>query len=177
MGQSKRGTQLERRRKALELAASRVADQRREAEAAEAERLRREAELDDLAADFELARQDEDAVAAEVEAEVHRVRERGQERIRQARLVGARVVVAMGGKGETVAGCARRLGVGVDRIKELRRLGREDADGGPGEGDEPGAVVSGARERQASAREVGSAAEGARERVPVAASGGPGAAG
>ncbi|MGW2937666.1 hypothetical protein ACWDA7_38980 [Streptomyces sp. NPDC001156] len=175
MGQSKRGTLLERRRKALEVAASRVADQRREAKAAEAERLRREAEFDDLAADFELARQDEDAVAAEVEAEVRRVRERGAERIRQARLVGARVVLAMGEKGETVAGCARRLGVGVDRIKELRRLGREDADGGPGEGDEP---EGGARERRAAVREAGSvASEAGRERVPVAASGGPGAAG
>ncbi|MGI5133825.1 hypothetical protein [Streptomyces sp. CA-106110] len=131
-------SELARRRQALELAASRVTKERQAAQAAETERLRRETEYDELAADFELARQDEDAVAAEVEAEVRRVRELGQERIRQARLVGARVVVAMGDKGETVAGCAHRLGVGVDRIKELRRLGREPEDGS-GEGEQPGA--------------------------------------
>lgn len=115
-----------RRRAALERAAVRVAAEREAAARAEEERLAREAEFDELAADFELAREDEEQVAAEVEAELRLVRERGQVRIQQVRLVAARVVVAMGGRGETVAGCARRLGVGADRVKELRRLGREE---------------------------------------------------
>ncbi|MEV6676235.1 hypothetical protein AB0N09_05110 [Streptomyces erythrochromogenes] len=117
-----------RRRAALERAALRVSAEREAAERAEAERLAREAEFDEMAADFELAREDEEQVAAEVEAELRKVRERGQARILEVRLVAARVVVAMGEKGETVAGCARRLGVGADRVKELRRLGREEED-------------------------------------------------
>ncbi|MEU7306300.1 hypothetical protein ABZ623_40250, partial [Streptomyces sp. NPDC007206] len=118
---------LARRKAALERAASRMAEQRRAAAEAEAVRLRREAAFDELAADFELAVQDEQTVAAAVEEEVRRVRERGRLRIDEARLVAARVVLAMGEAGETVAGCGRRLGVGTERVKELRRLGREAA--------------------------------------------------
>ncbi|WP_327309714.1 hypothetical protein OG730_41525 (plasmid) [Streptomyces sp. NBC_01298] len=121
---------MARRSAALERAAVRVAAEREAAARAEEERLAREAEFDELAADFELAREDEDQVAAEVEAELRLVRERGQARIQEVRLVAARVVVAMGDKGETVAGCARRLGVGAERVKELRRLGREEGGGG-----------------------------------------------
>ncbi|MEU1916569.1 hypothetical protein [Streptomyces massasporeus] len=124
-GKGKNSERLARRKAALERAASRVAEQRRAAAEAEAERLRQEAELDELVADFELAVEDERAVAAEVEEEVRLVRERGQARIDEARVVAARVVLAMGKAGETVAGCGRRLGVGVERVKELRRLGRE----------------------------------------------------
>ncbi|WP_333764879.1 hypothetical protein, partial [Streptomyces sp. IBSBF 2390] len=129
---------LARRRAALERAAARMAEERRAAAQAEAERLRQEAAFDELAADFELAVQDEQTVAAEVGEEVRRVRERGQVRIDEAR-VAARVVLAMGEAGETVAGCGRRLGVGTERVKELRRLGREatageDAGEGAGEG-------------------------------------------
>ncbi|WTD39890.1 hypothetical protein OHB03_49660 (plasmid) [Streptomyces sp. NBC_01643] len=51
------GKELAQRRAALERVAERVA----------AERLRKEAALAELAADFELARQDEEAAAAEVE--------------------------------------------------------------------------------------------------------------
>ncbi|MFJ9580889.1 hypothetical protein ACIRQF_31430 [Streptomyces sp. NPDC101191] len=120
---------LARRKAALERAALRMAEQRRAAEEAEAERQRKEAAFDELVADFELAVEDEKAVAAEVEEEVRRVRERGQVRIDEARVAAARVVLAMGDDGETVAGCARRLGVGQDRVKELRRLGREALDG------------------------------------------------
>ncbi|MFF3959673.1 hypothetical protein ACFYY1_41865 [Streptomyces sp. NPDC001890] len=125
----KNSEMLARRRAALERAAERMAEQRRVAEEAEAERLRKEAAFDELAADFELAVEDERLVAAEVEEEVRRVRERGQVRIDEARVVAARVVVAMGKAGETVAGCGRRLGVGAERVKELRRLGREDSAG------------------------------------------------
>ncbi|MFF8401718.1 hypothetical protein ACF06P_08805 [Streptomyces sp. NPDC015684] len=120
---------LARRKAALERAAARMAEERRAAAEAEAERLRREAAFDELVADFELAVQDEQAVAAEVEEEVRRVRERGQARIDEARVVAARVVWAMGEAGETVAGCGRRLGVGTERVKELRRLGRGAAAG------------------------------------------------
>lgn len=148
---------LARRKAALERAAGRVAEQRRVAEEAEAQRRRQEAAFDELAADFELAVEDEASVAAEVEEEVRRVRERGQVRIDEARLVAARVVWAMG-EDETVAGCGRRLGVGVDRVKELRRLWREAGDGEGSEGSEesPGKVkadvpvktsAGGARER------------------------------
>ncbi|MFF8478698.1 hypothetical protein [Streptomyces sp. NPDC015414] len=116
---------LARRKAALERAAKRMAERRRVAAQAEAERLRREAAFDEWVADFELAVEDEAAVVAEVEEEVARVRERGQARIRAACVVAARVVWAMGEAGETVAGCGQRLGVGVERVKELRRLGRE----------------------------------------------------
>ncbi|MFE7777734.1 hypothetical protein ACFU5O_28310 [Streptomyces sp. NPDC057445] len=129
------GKELARRKAALARAAGRMAQERQAAQRAEAERLRREARFDELAADFELAREDEEAVAAEVEEEVRRVRERGQVRIRAARLVGARVVVAMGEAGETAAGCSRRLGVGAERVKELRRLAREADAGADGGGD------------------------------------------
>ncbi|MFE5407095.1 hypothetical protein ACFQ9Z_38695 [Streptomyces sp. NPDC056580] len=121
----KGGAVLVRRKAALERAAARVAERRRVAAAAEAERLRREAAFDEWVADFELAVEDEAAVVAEVEEEVARVRERGRVRIEAARVVAARVVLAMGEAGETVAGCGQRLGVGVERVKELRRLGRE----------------------------------------------------
>ncbi|MFJ5635251.1 hypothetical protein ACIQF5_21770 [Streptomyces goshikiensis] len=149
---------MARRRAALERAASRVAAEREAAARAELERLAREAEFDELAADFELAREDEEQVAAEVEAELRLVRERGQARVQGVRLVAARVVVLMGDRGETVAGCARRLGVGADRVKELRRLGREEGAGeggglaiadGEGEGGEPG----GRRKADGAARE------------------------
>ncbi|OKJ81105.1 hypothetical protein AMK32_23275 [Streptomyces sp. CB01883] len=116
---------LARRRAALERAAARMAEERRAAAQAGAERLRREAAFDELAADFELAVQDEQTVAAEVEEEVRRVRERGQARIDEARVAAARVVWAMDEAGETVAGCGRRMGVRTERVKELRRLGRE----------------------------------------------------
>jgi hypothetical protein len=127
---------LARRKAALERAASRVAEQRRAAEQAEAERLRQEAAFDELAADFELAVEDEQSVAAKVEEEVRLVRERGQVRIDAARVAAARVVLAMGEAGETVTGCGHRLGVGVERVKELRRLGRE-ALAGEGAGTAP----------------------------------------
>ncbi len=123
-GKGKSGAVLARRKAALERAASRMAGQRREAEEAEAKRLRREAALDELVADFELAVEEEAAVVAEVEEEVARVRERGRVRINEARVAAARVVWAMGEAGETVAGCGQRLGVGVERVKELRRLAR-----------------------------------------------------
>lgn len=128
-GKGKTNGMLARRKAALERAASRMAEQRREAAEAEAERLRKEAAFDELVVDFELAVEDETVVAAEVEAEVRRVRERGQVRIGEARGAAARVVLAMGEAGETVAGCGRRLGVGAERIKELRRLGREGSAG------------------------------------------------
>ncbi|MER5376302.1 hypothetical protein [Streptomyces sp. NPDC002553] len=128
-GKGKSSGVLARRKAALERAALRMAEQRRAAAEAEAERLRQEAAFDELVADFELAVEDERAVAAEVEEEVRRVRERGQVRIDEARVVAARVVLAMGEAGETVAGCGRRLGVAVERVKELRRLGREDLGG------------------------------------------------
>lgn len=124
-GKGRTNGMLARRKAALGRAAERVAEQRRTAAEAEAGRLRREAAFDELAADFELAVEDEQAVAAAVEEEVRLVRERGQVRINEARVAAARVVLAMGEAGETVAGCGRRLGVGTDRVKELRRLGRE----------------------------------------------------
>ncbi|MFJ3575924.1 hypothetical protein [Streptomyces rubiginosohelvolus] len=123
-GKGKTGGMLGRRKAALERAALRMAEQRRAAEEAEAERLAREAAFDELVADFELAVEDERAVAAEVEEELRRVRERGRVRVDAARVEAARVVLAMG-REETVAGCAQRLGVGVERVKELRRLGRD----------------------------------------------------
>lgn len=131
-GKGKSSAVLARRKAALERAAVRMAERRRAAEEAEAQRLCREEAFDELVADFELAVEDERAVAAEVEEEVARVRERGQVRIDAARVAAARVVLAMGEAGETVAGCGHRLGVGVERVKELRRLGREDlaAEGG-----------------------------------------------
>ncbi|MER6434508.1 hypothetical protein ABT272_44010 [Streptomyces sp900105245] len=180
---------LARRKAALERAASRMAGERRAAAEAEAERLRQEAAFDVLAADFELAVQDEQTVAAEVEEEVRRVRERGRLRIDEARVVAARAVWAMGEAGETVAGCGRRLGVGVERVKELRRLGREAAGGaGAGEtaqkgsGKSPGKVkglerataADGLRaERRESARAAGPAAP---ERAERAAGPAPGVA-
>lgn len=124
-GKGRANGMLARRKAALERAASRVAEQRRAAAEAEAARLRQEAAFDELVADFELAVEDEQAVAAQVEEEVRLVRERGQVRIDEARVAAARVVLAMGKAGETVARCGRRLGVGVERVKELRRLGRE----------------------------------------------------
>ncbi|MFJ5817335.1 hypothetical protein ACIQGT_26075 [Streptomyces sp. NPDC093108] len=139
-GKGKANGMLARRKAALERAALRVAEQRRVAAEAEAERLRKETAFDELAADFELAVEDEQAVAAEVEEELRRVRERGQVRIDAARVEAARVVQAMG-KDETVAGCAQRLGVGVERIKELRRLGRE-ALAGDGAGTESGKTAA-----------------------------------
>ncbi|MFD7861592.1 hypothetical protein [Streptomyces sp. NPDC059783] len=123
-GRGKNSAMLARRKAALERAAERVAGQRRAAEAAEAERLRREAQFDELVADFELAVEDEAAAAAVVEEEVRRVRERGQVQIDAAKAAAARVVLVMGEAGETVAGCGLRLGVGVEKVKELRRLGR-----------------------------------------------------
>ncbi|MGW4452555.1 hypothetical protein [Streptomyces sp. NPDC004599] len=125
---------------------------------AAAERLRREAALDEQAADFELALEDEQAVAAKVEEEVRRVRERGRVRIEAARSQAARVVWAMGEAGETVAGCGHRLGVGVERIKELRRLAREAR-----AGQEPGAEGAGAVQ--------GAAAGGKQRRDGVSAAG------
>ncbi|MGC5266664.1 hypothetical protein ACPXCO_37255 [Streptomyces cyaneofuscatus] len=126
-GKGKTSEMLARRRAALERAAERMAAQRRAAEEAEAERQRQEAAFDELVADFELAVEEETLVAAELEEELRRVRERGQVRIDAAKVAAARVVLAMGKAGETVAGCGRRLGVGVERVKELRRLGREDS--------------------------------------------------
>ncbi|MGW3333100.1 hypothetical protein ACWDF9_21450 [Streptomyces rubiginosohelvolus] len=136
-GKGKTGGMLGRRKAALERAALRMAEQRRAAAEAEAERLAREAAFDELAADFELAVDDERAVAAEVEEELRRVRERGQVRVDAARVQAARVVLAMG-REETVAGCAQRLGVGVERVKELRRLGREALAGEEAGGKQPG---------------------------------------
>lgn len=128
-GKGKNSEMLARRKAALERAAERMAEQRREAAEAEAKRLRQEEAFDELVADFELAVEEEKTVAAEVEEEVRRVRERGQVRIDEARVAAARVVLALGEAGETVAGCGRRLGVGAERVKELRRLGREDLAG------------------------------------------------
>ncbi|MCX4681356.1 hypothetical protein OG413_45450 [Streptomyces sp. NBC_01433] len=145
-GKGKNSELLARRKAALERAAERMAERRRVAEEAEAERLRQEAAFDDLVADFELAVEDEAVAASEVEEEVARVRERGQVRIDAAKVAAARVVLAMGKAGETVAGCGHRLGVGAERIKELRRLGREDS---AGEGSETalGKVKADASER------------------------------
>ncbi|MFH8507879.1 hypothetical protein [Streptomyces flaveolus] len=157
-GAGKSGGRLARRKAALERAAERVAEQRQAAAEAEAERLRREAAFDELVADFELAVEDERAVVAAVEEEVRLVRERGRVRVAEARAVAARIVVAMGDAGESVAGCGRRLGVGVERVRELRRLGRGVAAGEPagaaaaaGEGTVPGAEKSAVREVGASA--------------------------
>ncbi|MGW3390509.1 hypothetical protein [Streptomyces cinereoruber] len=136
-GKGKTSGVLARRKAALERAAARMAEQRQEAQEAEAERLRREAQFDELVADFELAVEDEAAAVAKVEEEIARVRERGQVQIDAAKAAAARVVLAMGEAGETVAGCGQRLGVGVDRVKELRRLGREVLSAGgvaPGKG-------------------------------------------
>lgn len=169
-GKGKTNGMLARRKAALERAASRMAEQRREAQEAEAERLRQEAAFDELAADFELAVEEEQAVAAEVEEEVRRVRERGRVRIDAARVMAARVVLAMG-KDETVAGCGRRLGVGVDRVKELRRLGRE-ALAGEDAGAGPEKVKAGAPERRTVPRTAGGGPGGEQQRdggaAPVA---------
>ncbi|WP_326581619.1 hypothetical protein OIE69_44465 (plasmid) [Actinacidiphila glaucinigra] len=132
-GKSRGAKDLARRRAALERVQARLAEERRAAEEAEQARRLREASLDELAADFELAQEDAGRIAEEVEAEVRRVRARGEERMRQARLQAAQVVVAMGEAGETVVACGRRLGVSAERVKELRRLAREaGGDGGPG---------------------------------------------
>ncbi|MEU6293056.1 hypothetical protein [Streptomyces sp. NPDC046988] len=141
----KNSATLARRKAALARAAERMAERRREAEEAEARRLRQEAAFDELVADFELAVEDETAAAAEVEEEIARVRERGQVRIDAAKAAAARVVLAMGVAGETVAGCGQRLGVGVERVKELRRLGRETAEGAvpeKGKADAPGKAAA-----------------------------------
>ncbi|MER6847011.1 hypothetical protein AB0A81_26380 [Streptomyces flaveolus] len=150
-GVGKSGGRLARRKEALERAAERVAEQRQAAAEAEAERLRREAAFDELVADFELAVEDEQAVVAAVEEEVRRVRERGRVRVAEARAVAARIVVAMGDAGESVAGCGRRLGVGVERVRELRRLGREAT-----AGDETGAGAG----KTAGGEETGPGASG-----------------
>ncbi|WP_405416424.1 hypothetical protein [Streptomyces rubiginosohelvolus] len=152
-GKGKTGGMLARRKAALERAALRMAEQRRAAEEAETERLAREAAFDELVADFELAVEDERAVAAEVEEELRRVRERGQVRVDAARVEAARVVLAMG-REETVAGCAQRLGVGVERVKELRRLGRDALAEEEGAGSE-GSVVPEARTAGGKQREGG----------------------
>ncbi|MFE5219326.1 MULTISPECIES: hypothetical protein [unclassified Streptomyces] len=170
---------LARRKAALERAASRMAGERRAAAQAEAERLRREAAFDELAADFELAVQDEQTVAAEVEEEVRRVRERGQARIDEARVAAARVVLAMGEAGETVAGCGRRLGVGTERVKELRRLGREAAGGAAQKSPEKvrgpqrttAAEELGAERRESARAAAGPAAGGPAERAAAPAPG------
>ncbi|MFF8618815.1 hypothetical protein [Streptomyces sp. NPDC015350] len=159
-GKGKANGMLARRKAALERAASRVAEQRRTAAEAEAERLRKEAAFDELAADFELAVEDEQSVAAEVEEELRRVRERGQVRIDAARVKAARVVLAMGEAGETVAGCGQRLGVGVERVKELRRLGRE-ALSGEGAGAESGEAAAAGGEQRGGVRAAGPAGAGA----------------
>ncbi|MEV4868518.1 hypothetical protein [Streptomyces syringium] len=162
-GKGQANGMLARRKAALERAASRVAEQRRAAQEAEAERLRQEAAYDELAADFELAVEDEQSVAAEVQEEVRRVRERGQVRIDAARVAAARVVLAMAEAGETVAGCGRRLGVGVERVKELRRLGREALAGEEaGTASQKAAAAGG--ERRGGGRAAGPAGAG-----PVAA--------
>ncbi|MGW6144403.1 hypothetical protein [Streptomyces sp. NPDC055140] len=164
-GKGKNSEMLARRRAALERAAERMAEQRLVAQEAEAERLRQEAEFDELVADFELAVEEEASVAADVEAEVRLVRERGQVRIDEARVAAARVVLAMGKAGETVVGCGRRLGVGAERVKELRRLGREDL---VGEGSEK--VKVDARE-ETTVAEKAAAPEKAREAERAAAGG------
>ncbi|MER7196123.1 hypothetical protein, partial [Streptomyces flaveolus] len=153
-GVGKSGGKLARRKAALERAAERVAEQRQAAAEAEAERLRREAAFDELVADFELAVEDEQAVAAAVEEEVRLVRERGRVRVAEARAVAGRIVLAMGDAGETVAGCGRRLGVTVERVRELRRLGRGVAAGEETAG--PGAAAAG----EGAAVGVGRAAAG-----------------
>ncbi|MFD4585961.1 hypothetical protein [Streptomyces sp. NPDC058434] len=89
-----------RRKAALEPAAARMAERRREAEEAEAERQRKEAAFDELVADFELAVQEEAATVAEVEEELARVRVRvrGRERIDAAKVAAAQVVLALLGR-------------------------------------------------------------------------------
>lgn len=170
-GKGRTNGMLARRKAALERAASRVAEQRRAAQEAEAERLRQEAAFDELAADFELAVEDEQSVAAEVEEEVRRVRERGQVRIDAARVEAARVVLAMGEAGETVAGCGQRLGVGVERIKELRRLGREAlaGEGAGTESETAAAPQKAAADAGGEQREGGRAAGAGSVVAPVAA--------
>ncbi|MEU5036071.1 hypothetical protein AB0G48_18215 [Streptomyces rubiginosohelvolus] len=163
---------LARRKAALERAALRMAEQRRAAEEAETERLAREAAFDELVADFELAVEDERAVAAEVAEELRRVRERGQVRVDAARVQAARVVLAMGQE-ETVAGCAQRLGVGVERIKELRRLGRdalaEDAGAEAEKADVRKAAAAGGKQQDEGGRSAVPEARTARAAPPVAA--------
>ncbi len=162
-GVGKSGGRLARRKAALERAAERVAEQRRAAAEAEAERLRREAAFDELVADFELAVEDEQAVVAAVEEEVRRVRERGRVRVAEARAVAARIVLAMGDAGESVAGCGRRLGVTVERVRELRRLGREAAAGeetaGPGAAAAAGEDAAAGVGRAAAGEDTGPGAE------------------
>ncbi|MFC5905225.1 hypothetical protein ACFP53_39425, partial [Streptomyces zhihengii] len=115
-GKARGGRELvARRRAALARAALRVSAEREAAERLEAERLAREVEFDELAADFELAREDEDQVAAEVEAELRRVRERGQARIREVRLVAARVVVPGAALVEMVLRAGQEVGCGLLR--------------------------------------------------------------
>ncbi|MFC9117887.1 hypothetical protein ACFTWN_31705 [Streptomyces sp. NPDC057092] len=150
-GKGKNSVMLARRKAALGRAAERMAERRREAQEAEAQRLRQEAAFDELVADFELAVEDEAAAVASVEEEIARVRERGQVRIGAARVAAARIVLAMGEAGETVAGCALRLGVGVERVKELRRLAREDQGT---DGAAPGTGKAGAAGRAAARRET-----------------------
>ncbi len=111
---------------------------------------------------------------------MRRVRERGRVRIYEARVAAARVVLAMGEARETVAGCGRRLGVETEKVKELRRLGREAAAGaGAGEATaEEGGEVGGVRgpeeatvanelgaEQWQGAQGAGPAAGGSAERV------------
>jgi hypothetical protein len=163
-GQGKNSATLARRKAALERAAGRMAERRREAEEAEAQRLRQEAAFDELVADFELALEDETAAVAEVEEEIARVRERGQVRIDAAKVAAARVVLAMGEAGETVSGCGQRLGVGVERVKELRRLGREDL----------AAVGSESAPEKVKADAPGKTAVAGKATVPETAAGGPG---
>ncbi|MFJ3658760.1 hypothetical protein ACIPPR_36335 [Streptomyces nigra] len=152
-GKGKNSAMLARRKAAMARAAERMAERRREAQEAEAQRLRREAAFDELVADFELAVEDEAAAVAAVEEEIARVRERGQARIGAAKVAAARIVLAMGEAGETVAGCALRLGVGVERVKELRRLAREDqgADGAAPETGRAGATGRTAAPKQKTA--------------------------
>ncbi|MDF3303021.1 hypothetical protein [Streptomyces tropicalis] len=164
-GNGKNSATLARRKAAMARAAERMAERRREAEETEARRLRQEAAFDELVADFELAVEDETAAAAEVEEEIARVRERGQVRIDAAKAAAARVVLAMGEAGETVAGCGQRLGVGVERVKELRRLGRETAEGAVPEkrkADAPGKTAD--AEKTAAEKESGGGPGGEQQR-------------
>ncbi|MFI1203554.1 hypothetical protein ACH4VR_29680 [Streptomyces sp. NPDC020883] len=85
-----------------------------------AERLQRERELTDLAADFLETRELEGDVVAELEAQIAQLRAEAAERCEGLRREGAQVVAAMVGRNEGVGRIARRLGVGVGEVRELR---------------------------------------------------------
>lgn len=138
-GVRKSGGRLARRKRRL----SGGAEQRQAAET-EAARLPQEAAFDELVADFELAVEDEQAVAAAAE-EVRRVRDRV--RVAEARAVAARIVVAMGeGRGDggrvrAPAGCDGGARQGAVELARDTATGKDTGAGATEDGEErsPGA--------------------------------------